>query len=110
MEKVYIVKEYSYEKGVGEVRVICDSPESVVSYLTHDGHRKGRLTDGHDIYVKEGIDICSMIWDNTILKFTPDEIDDKDSIYALLGLEKNNDPEYYIIHVYDVFSSKFFKK
>lgn len=108
MGKVYVVREYSNENGAGEIKAVCDSPESVVSYLTRDGHRKGRLTDHYDLYVKEGIDICSIIDNYTVLKFTPDKIDDKDSIYALLGIEKNYDPEYYMIRVYDLFTGKFF--
>lgn len=101
MNNVFFISEFSHESGIGQLVAVCSSEKAVVNYLTHNGNRHGRLTDEHDIYVKEGMNIIDMVKDKAVLKFTP-EIDPKDNVYIFMGREPDLTPLYYIIHVHEV--------
>lgn len=45
---VYRINEYSKETGMGNMICLCADKETIINYLTHDGHRHGILTDEFD--------------------------------------------------------------
>ena len=106
MDKVFLIREFQYENGIGEILTACSCPQGVVNYLTKDGHAHGRLTDEHDTCGQNGIDVVNVIEDRSVLKFIPD--DTGSELMDLLGVESTALPSYYIINVYDIFD-KFFK-
>lgn len=104
MKTVYLIREYIKNEGAGRIMTVCADKESVVDYLTHKGHRHGRLVDEHDIYVKDGADVLDFVEDAMVLQFIPDVPENKaDDIYALLGRESERTSDYYMITTCDYY-------
>lgn len=90
--KIYRVNEYSKETGIGMIIGIFADMETIISYLTDDGHRHGILTE-------EFGDNITSISDRMVLKYTPEESE----LYKLLDRPQPKS-EYYIVHEYDLLS------
>lgn len=97
---IYRVNKYSKETGMGAMVCICADKQTVINYLTKDGHSHGILTDEFDRI--SGDELIDYISDMMVLKFTPE----KDELHELLG-RTQPEPEYYIIHSLDLLSGNF---
>lgn len=89
MKKVYSIKSYSKEYGIGALKVIAGSPAAVINYLTYNGRLE--VADEFGKNINE-----DWFFEGVVLRIT----EQNSELLQLLGREPET--EYYIIHSYDV--------